>query len=151
MKPVIQQEITGCGIASVATLTGLSYQHVSAAAGRLGIFTDNCALWSDTRPLRMLLEHFGIIADVAEHPFTSWDALPDRALLAVKWHLEQGQPHWHWVVFWRSPDGPVVFDSKKALKTHARTDFWRIRPKWYIPVGLKSGSVCRRGRTTEPS
>jgi hypothetical protein len=38
------------------------------------------------------------------------------------------------VVFRRAADGAVVFDSKKTLKQHARRDFGRMKPKWYIEV-----------------
>jgi hypothetical protein len=134
MKPVVQLEQTGCGIASVAALAGVSYRSAQREAGRLSIFADDSRLWSETRHVRRLLKEFGIRSASAEVPFTSWEALPDLALLAVKWHRERGRPFWHWVVFWRGPHGPVVLDSKRALRRHVRTDFGRMRPKWFIPV-----------------
>ena len=135
MKPVIQEENSGCGIASVAALAGISYQEAKATANSLGIFAEDTNLWSDTRYVRVLLKHFGIASGEGELPFSSWDLLPDLALLSIKWHLEGERPFWHWVVFLRSPNGPVVFDPKKALETNARTDFWRIKPRWFIPIG----------------
>lgn len=39
MKPVTQEEISGCGIASVAALSGLSYQEAKTVANSLGIQT----------------------------------------------------------------------------------------------------------------
>lgn len=137
MKPVTQEEISGCGIASVAALAGLSYQESKTVANNLGIFAEDSSLWSDTRYVRILLRHFGISPGEGELPFLSWEALPSLALLSVKWHLENGRAFWHWVVFWRSPNGPVVFDSKKSLKTNTRIDFWRIKPKWFIPIEAK--------------
>ncbi|QKE41922.1 MAG: hypothetical protein HO274_11835 [Ferrovum myxofaciens] len=133
MKPVTQEEISGCGIASVATLAGISYQEAKTVANSLGIFAES-SLWSDTRHVRVLLGYFGILAGEGELPFSSWEKLPDLALLSIKWHLEGGRPFWHWVVFWRSPNGTVVFDPKKSLKINSRTDFWRIKPKWFIPI-----------------
>lgn len=38
MKPVIQLERTGCGIASVAALAGVSYTAAMRAANRMGIY-----------------------------------------------------------------------------------------------------------------
>ena len=137
MKPVVQEEITGCGIASVAALAGLSYQEAKSVANSLGIFADDSSLWSDTRHVRGLLGHLGISAGEGEFPFSSWETLPNLALLSLKWHLEKGRPFWHWAVFWRSPNGPMVLDSKKSLKTNTRTDFWRIKPKWFIPIEAK--------------
>ena len=134
MKPVVQLERTGCGIASVAALEGVSYAQAKSVANRLGIFADDPRLWSETSHVRRLLKEYGFRSARTEVPFTSWEALPDLALLAIKWHEERGCAFWHWVVFWRGPRGPVVLDSKRALRRHVRTDFGRMKPKWCIPV-----------------
>jgi hypothetical protein len=136
MKPVVQLERTGCGIASVAALAGVSYREMQRLANRLGIFADDPRLWSETDYVRRLLKEFGIKQARTEVPFTSWEALPNLALLAVKWHRERGRPFWHWAVFWRGPYGPVVLDSKRELRNHVRTDFGCMKAKWFIPVSL---------------
>ncbi|THI84984.1 MAG: hypothetical protein CAF41_012095 [Nitrospira sp. CG24A] len=134
MKSVVQLERTGCGIASVAVLAGVSYRQAQRVAKRLGIFSGDSRLWSETHHVRRLLEQYGIRPASAPKPFTSWKNLPDRALLAIKWRKEQGRAFWHWVVFWRGPHGPVVLDSKPTLRHHVRTDFGRMKPKWFIPI-----------------
>ncbi len=140
MKPVVQLERTGCGIASVATLAGVSYAHAKRAANRLGISADDPRLWSDPQPVRDLLKHFRLRAGSGEIPFVSWAAVPEVALLAIKWHREKSRGFWHWVVFWRSPGGPVVLDSKQALRRHVRRDFGRMKPKWWIKIeGANTG------------
>lgn len=143
MKPVVQRERTGCGIASVATLAGISYARARRAANRLGIFAEDPRLWSETRQVRDLLEHFHIRAARKETSFVSWGLLPEVALLAIKWHREQETAYWHWVVFWRSPGGPVVLDSKQALRRHIRTDFGRMKPEWWIKI---ERVTVKRGR-----
>ena len=134
MKPVVQLDRTGCGIASMAALAGVTYAQATRVANRLGIFADDPRLWSETDHVRMLLKEYGFRSSRTEVPFTSWEALPVLALLAIKWHEDGGHACWHWVVFWRGPRGPVVLDSKRALRRHVRTDFGRIKPKWCIPV-----------------
>jgi hypothetical protein len=134
MKAVVQLERTGCGIASVAVLAGVSYRQAQRVANRLGIFSGDPTLWSETHHVCRLLTQYGIGQASTEVLFTSWEALPDRALLAIKWRRERDRASWHWVVFWRGPDGPVVLDSKRALRQHVRTDFGRIKPKWFIPI-----------------
>jgi len=134
MSPVVQQEKTGCGIASVAALAGVSYAQVKAQANKLGIFTEDPRLWSDTNCVRTLLARFGISVSKKERKFVSWHNLPDLALLAIKWHRENGNPFWHWVVFVRENELTYVLDPKKALKKNKRTDFGRMKPKWYIEV-----------------
>ncbi|MBI5192492.1 MAG: hypothetical protein HZA08_03490 [Nitrospirae bacterium] len=134
MKPVVQIERTGCGIASVAAIAGLSYPKTKSIANSLGIFAHNQSLWSETSHVRKLLTYFKIKTGSREIPFHSWEALPDIALLSIKWHIEKGQPYWHWVVFVRENGHAYVLDSKKSLCTNIRKDFGRMKPKWYIPV-----------------
>jgi hypothetical protein len=69
-----------------------------------------------------------------EQRFYAWERLPDLALLAIQWHRENGIPFWHWAVFVREGERSYVLDPKKALKKNRRTDFARIRPKWFIEV-----------------
>ena len=134
MQPVIQEDKTGCGLASVATVAGVDYQHVKTKARQLGINVEDPALWSDTRYIRKLLTSYNISASRQVSIFTSWDNLPPLALLAIKWHRSHESAFWHWVVFHRGPQGPIVLDSKRELRTHCRTDFGRIKPKWFLTV-----------------
>jgi hypothetical protein len=134
VKPAAQEERTGCGIASVAALAGVSYARARSQAARLGISAEDPKLWSETRHVRTLLSSFGKSVSRKERRFQSWETLPDLALLAIKWHLERGKPYWHWVVFVREEGSSYVLDSKRALKKNRRTDFGRMRPKWFIEV-----------------
>lgn len=134
IRPVVQLEPTGCGIATAAAIAGLSYASAKTIAGSLGISAQDERLWSGTAYVRKLLEHLGVKTGRSELPFRSWETLPDLALLSTKWHLEKGRPFWHWVVFVRDASGARVLDPKKSLRRHIRTDFGRIKPKWFIPV-----------------
>jgi len=138
MKPVIQSEKTGCAIASAAAIARVTYRQARKAANRLGIYADDSNLWSDTKHIRSLLREFNIKTSSTETPFKSWKSLPDCALLSIKWHLEKGNPFWHWVIFVRENDHEYVIDSKKALMKNIRTDFGRIKPKWFIEVNPKT-------------
>ena len=133
MRPVVQEETSGCAIACAAALAGVSYAAARAKAAELGIFAHDKALWSETAYMLRLLAAYGVRAG-GELPFASWEALPPRALLAIKWRMANDRAFWHWTVFTRDADGPVVLDPKKALKTNTRRDFGRMKPKWYIPV-----------------
>lgn len=134
MEPVIQEETTGCGIAASAVLAGVSYAEARRKANALGIHAADTALWSDTGYVRTLLAEFGITVADREAPFESWEQLPDKALMAIKWRMEQGRPFWHWVVFVREGGEARVLDSKKGLTSNSRRDFGRIKPRWYIEV-----------------
>ncbi len=137
MKPVVQEDPTGCAIASVAALAGRSYADVKSVAGELGIAVDDPRLWSSAQPMRQLLARFALRAGKAEEAFAGWPRLPSRALLAIKWHRERRGPAWHWVVFVRDAAGSYVLDPKRALRTNRRTDFGRMKPKWFIRLPAK--------------
>jgi uncharacterized protein YeaO (DUF488 family) len=137
MKPVVQLEPTGCGIAAVAALAGVTYRQAQRTANRLGIFATDRRLWSETGHVRRILRKYRLRPASTEQPFRSWSRLPDLALLAIKWHREQGRPCWHWVVFVRGREGERVLDSKRSLTRHTRRDFGRMKPKWYLTVTKK--------------
>lgn len=134
MNPVVQKEMTGCGIACVATLARVPYGKVKTVATEMGIATHDSKLWSDTNYVRKLCAQFNIKLSKTQSPFLGWDTLPNRAFLAIKWHIEDGAPFWHWAVFNREKKGSYVLDPKKGLKTNKRTDFGKIKPKWFIEV-----------------
>ena len=134
MKPVIQLETTGCAIASSAAIAGISYTKAKQLANSLSISAQDPMLWSSTKPIRRIMKQLGVKISPDETPFKNWESLPDCALLAIKWHKENGIPYWHWVVFSRKNDKEAVLDSKKSLSTNSRTDFWKIKPKWFIKV-----------------
>lgn len=139
MNPVVQQDRTGCGIASVAAITNRTYPAVKRLAAKLGISVDDARLWGDTKHMRTLLAAAGVVAGEKEEPFRSWRQLPARALLAIKWHREKTGPAWHWVVFGSDARGSFVLDSKRGLRTNRRTDFGRIKPKWFIRLDEAGG------------
>jgi hypothetical protein len=137
MKPVVQEERTGCGIAAAAAIAGVSYGRAKALAASLGISAKDRRLWSETGHVRRLLRAFGVETSRATRPFRAWSNLPDCALLAVKWHREEGRPVWHWVVFVREQGQSYVLDSKAMLKTSVRTDFRRMKPAWFLSVTVQ--------------
>lgn len=138
LQPVIQLDRTGCGLASVAVLTGRTYTAVKREAASLGIHVSDPALWGETRHVRKLLARAGVGVG-RQRDFVAWESLPARALLAIKWHREKTGPAWHWVVFVRDDGVPCVLDPKRALRHHRRTDFGRMKPKWFLPIGTNPG------------
>lgn len=132
--PVVQEEATGCGIASVANILGKTYGEMKAIANGMGIHASDRSLWSDTQYVRRMLADGGVRASAVETPFVSWEALPDVALLSIKHHQEQGKDFWHWVVFQRKDGQSMVLDSASYLSSNIRRDFENMQPKWYIDI-----------------
>ena len=134
LRSVIQEETTGCGIASVANILGKTYPEMKAIANSMGIYADDKSLWSSTRYVREMLLSAGVETSPGEIPFESWDTLPDLALLSIKHHQEAGKNFWHWVVFKRVEGEGYVLDSASYLPNNVRTDFEAMQPKWFIDV-----------------
>lgn len=134
LVPVIQAETTGCGIAACAAILDKTYSEMKAIANAMGIEASDQSLWSDTDYVRRLLADSGVTTASDEVPFESWELLPDLALLSIKYHLEEGKPFWHWVVFQRVNDVASVLDSASYLSENIRTDFEAMTPKWFIEV-----------------
>ena len=141
MSPVIQEEKTGCGIASVANILGKTYAEMKGIANAMGIHASDKSLWSDTQYVRRMLSGAGVETSTNEIPFESWSALPDLALLPIKHHQEDGKDFWHWVVFKRVDGQPLVLDSSSNLSSNIRTDFNEMNPKWFIKVYLAQPGV----------
>lgn len=134
MNPIIQQETTGCAIASSAAIASVSYEEAKLVANSLDIYAEDQELWSSISHIKKILKKFGISTADKEQPFAGWRSLPNCALMSIKWHVVNGKPFWHWVVFVREGSNEYVLDSKKLLKTNKRTDFGRMKPKWFIEV-----------------
>lgn len=150
MQPVVQEETTGCGIASVANILGKSYSEMKQIASNMGIYATDKSLWSDTHYVRRMLAEFSVNTSEEERPFLTWDNLPDLALLSIKHHSEDGKDFWHWVVFTRVNGKAAVLDSANYLLDNVRTDFENMQPKWFIVVKLPN-NITQVGRLTAPS
>ncbi|MBL9206985.1 MAG: hypothetical protein JNN01_17980 [Opitutaceae bacterium] len=124
----------------MAALTGRTYAAVKREAAELGIHVSDPMLWSETRHVRRLLARAGVRVG-RQRDFVAWESLPARALLAIKWHREKTGPAWHWVVYVRDAGGPRVLDPKRSLRHHRRTDFGRMKPKWFLPIGTAADRV----------
>jgi len=134
LKPILQEEATGCGIASVASILGKTYQEMRIIANGMGIYAEDKSLWSDTQHVRKMLAKAGVKTSAEEIPFESWRGLPDLALLSIKHHQEDGKNFWHWVVFKREGSRSYVLDSASSLPSNIRTDFNAMHPKWFIEI-----------------
>jgi hypothetical protein len=61
----------------------------------MGIFADDSKLYSNTDYVKRLLGGYGISISNEEKLFTNWEKLPDKALLSIKYRLENARPRWH--------------------------------------------------------
>ena len=128
MKRVVQEEKTGCAIASSAAIAGVSYKEARKISHSIGMYAEDSNLWSETNFIRKLIKKFGIKTGKKEIPFTGWESLPNCALLVIKWHIERGKPHWHWVVFVRE-GGKLCPGFEENFKNKHQNRFWSNETK----------------------
>jgi ABC-type bacteriocin/lantibiotic exporter with double-glycine peptidase domain len=129
MNVVLQEETSGCGIACVAMLANRSYQAVKQLANSMGIFAEDSQLYSSTDYVKRLLGEYGISISNEINSFSDWEKLPDKALLSIKYRLENDRPRWHWVVFVRENTNRFVLDPANYLDENKRVDFESMSPK----------------------
>lgn len=132
MKRVKQGNASGCGLACVAMLANKKYEEIRELAKEILNFNNDHDLYTDTTHLRKLLLSFGIVTSSKKVPFTEWGKLPKKAILGINHDMKTDK--WHWVVYQRDDRGASVLDPKVTIKTDRRTDFSRMRPKWYISI-----------------
>jgi hypothetical protein len=128
---VRQLDSTGCGVAIVATLAGVSYTQAkqvmfpSGSRGR-GFRTG----WRD---LRVGLEAFGVRFRGLARRTCAWEDVPDVAVVLVNQKPTGG----HWVVFVRDAERPFVLDPNSKQPGCRRTDIHRTRPHQWRAVEIR--------------
>ena len=134
MDRVVQEDITGCGLAGVAMLACLEYAQVKAVALEvLGLeLCDD--LYTSASQLSKLGKKFDLDIGGRRRVFKDFQSLPELAILAIN-YFEQHDT-WHWVVFCRTESESFVLDPKKSVKSERRLDFSRLakNTKWFMSV-----------------
>ena len=162
-----QQNKFGCGLACVAMITSVPYREIRDDYIDLNgdpefMYIKNKGLTvknygTNVTNLHEICELYGLRINKTETDFTSWDDLPDVAILAINYRTEivsgMRRHCWHWVVWNRELD--CVFDpfpyktdntwkkykkrcsscgKKHFIPPNIRTDYKRLRPVSYIRV-----------------
>ena len=131
MKRIIQKDSSGCGLACIAMIAGISYRQVRKWSTKIGCSKDG-HFDTDASDLRELASCSKIALASRKRQFRSWDKIPHKSIVAIN-YMEKTDS-WHWVVFARDGDRKYVLDPKPSIKSDQRTDFWRMKGKWFLPV-----------------
>jgi hypothetical protein len=138
-------------LACVATLTGRSLDEITKFAVQIGYPPDGPAYVANAGLLGRLLHNFRLVADEWQE-VTSFDALPDVAILMVDWHptLEYGRHVvWHHVRGTDAfPSFSYVIDPRPNIPVEQQvTTNWshlKCEPAWYIEVTKHAASPAKR-------
>ncbi|MDO8908424.1 MAG: cysteine peptidase family C39 domain-containing protein [Pseudohongiella sp.] len=131
LKRVIQKDSTGCGIACVAMIAGISYGEAKRTAIAHGIVKKRPPYYTTSGELTELLRKFHRGATKGRK-LSKWESLDRLSIVGINFSSTHGT--WHWVIYVPGIDAGFVLDPRKSVKTHKRTDFSRMRPRSYIAV-----------------
>jgi len=134
MKRILQEDGTGCGIACIAMITGRSYQQIKDELIKMPGYSAKGPFYTDASELRALAKSQGVSLIKRKRKFKEWKLVPNGSILAIRFKEKNSEQEWHWVVFNRINGREFVIDPKKSIKTDQRTDFGRIKAKWYLPI-----------------
>lgn len=132
MRRKKQHDATDCGLACVAMLAKVSVDDVKRKARDLFNWADENDFSTEGPELRKLLNFYKIQTAKRLVPFNGWDKLPSLCILAINYH--EMDETWHWVIFERKDGEKSVTDPNSYVKANKRTDFGRMKPKWYLKI-----------------
>jgi len=115
-------------------ISGNKYIDVKKKLLSFSGFTEDGDFYTNASELRALSSEFNVTLGKRMSKFTSWSNIPDKAIVAINYREGEDGASWHWVVFCRNKNNEFFIDPKKAIKTHKRTDFGRVKVKWYLPI-----------------
>ncbi len=114
IRHVFQPDDTGCGIACVAMLSGLSYNEVKQLMIAEKLFDTDTSYWGtsfcDLKEVLNKLE----IKTANRRKFNRRRNIPARVAIASTNYDKKGM--WRWVVFVRDIDGFYIYDPGKRRK-----------------------------------
>lgn len=155
---VPQDDDTGCGIACVAMLAGVSYEQAKAAT--FPPSPRKRKFYTGGADLRRGLKAFGLTLEptARAQKFTAWSQLETTSIVAIE-QVPRHKSRWHWVVF--VDDGVRRYVLDPSWPEAVRTDFKRMQGRSFLRVvalaGQNSGPKPTRARSstklspTEPS
>ena len=131
LKRVVQKDATGCGLACIAMVAGVSYTQAKKAAVKSRVVDENQPYYTNSGQLARILEELGGSAEKGRR-LSHWSSLTSLCIVGIGY--KEAEDTWHWVVFVPDRTGGHVLDPRKSVTTNRRKDFSRMVPHRYIPV-----------------
>jgi len=111
---VSQPDDTGCGLACVAMICGVSYNQVKSNMVKLGIFKKDNDFWGTSFKDIIRTLNSQNIQTVNRRKFKKWRNIPAKVAIVSTNYEQSGL--FHWVVFVRDNDGFYIYDPAKRRK-----------------------------------
>lgn len=143
LKLTTQANLTDCGLACVAMVSGKSLETVLRVAIKECDYPKEGPHTTTDENLYKLLDHFGIKYG-KKQKIKTVDALPSIAIMETRKMPSTGNSHL--VVFERTADGEArALDPGWWLKQQVRSDWNRIKLDTFIPILTGNESTGKKG------
>jgi len=119
IERVFQDDHTGCGLACVAMIAGVSYREVRKFAIDHGIFSSGNDSGVSADGVMKLLKLFNVDTAI-RNSITNWKRVPQVGMLGIN----DSRPHW--VVAVRTREDCFLIDPSSHVSQKRRRDFGRI-------------------------
>ena len=129
VERVIQQDATGCGLACVAMVAGVTYSDVRCIAVEHLGFDPTGPFYTYLDDLRYMLDWFGY----GLRRWTLFKTYGPISPLSVL-EIERTGPHNHWVLLVKCALDMFVLDPSPGVKSTRRRDWYRLRPVSYANI-----------------
>jgi len=131
----VQKDQTGCGIACVAMLSGITYLKARKLATELGEVPDEKGrYYTQSWQLRHILSELGVSSRKGRK-VSKWRSINCLSIVGINYRSPEGKDAtWHWVIYVPGSDGGYVLDPMGHIKSTRRRDFSRMAPNRYIPM-----------------
>ena len=114
IQHVSQPDDTGCGLACLAMITGLTYFQIKDQLIQQGKFKADTDDWGTTfNDIIQILQYYQLKTE-RKRKFKKWCNIPAKVAIASTNYDKSGC--WHWVVFVRDIDGYFIYDPGKRRK-----------------------------------
>jgi ABC-type bacteriocin/lantibiotic exporter with double-glycine peptidase domain len=115
IRHVYQPDDTGCGVACIAMIAGLTYQQVKDKMMNVGFFKKSEDNFGTTfKDMTNALKIFNINPHPRRRKFKKWKNIPAKLAITSTNYDKSGD--WHWVVFVRDLEGHFIYDPGKRRK-----------------------------------
>ena len=130
---ISQDDDTGCGIACVAMLSGVSYKEAKLKLFRLMQWTDRrINLRTRACDLRKLSQSFNLKPVIRS--FSGWDNIDGCAIIGIRRSKRSSKRNFHWVVTLKTPHAFLILDPEYGDVFQGEA--WAEDEGWFI--GRKS-------------
>jgi ABC-type bacteriocin/lantibiotic exporter with double-glycine peptidase domain len=131
---VIQEDVTGCGLACIAMLSHKTYDDIKDCILSKGIIKSKKNFMTNNSQIIRIGKEFGVTLEKRKK-FQRWNDIPSTSLVSINFRHIKSKSEWHWIVFVKeNGEKPYFLDplENKKQKKSKRFDFKGKKSGYYL-------------------